>query len=99
MIVSEAFSGPPWVMMKMMSKVLSASMDRNRIATTRVGRRSGSVMDGEDGPVHREYDPATTGLIARAIETTGTRGVSVAPRAKSPVLRTPVKLAAVANRA
>ena len=31
-------------MMKMMSKVLIASMARNRIATTMAGRSSGSVM-------------------------------------------------------
>jgi len=44
LIVSEAFAGPPWVMMKMMSKVFRASMARKRMATTMDGRRRGSVM-------------------------------------------------------
>src|SRR5574337_1140558 len=45
LIVSEAFEGPPWVITKMMSKVFRASMDRNRMATIRVGRRRGRVIN------------------------------------------------------
>src|SRR5213594_3600539 len=44
LMVSDELAGPPWVMTKMMSKVFSASMARNRMATTRAGRSSGSVM-------------------------------------------------------
>src|SRR4030095_10287869 len=44
LMVSDAFAGPPWVITKMMSKVFKASIARNRIATTRAGRSSGSGM-------------------------------------------------------
>src|SRR5690242_13434565 len=44
LIVSDELAGPPCVMTKMMSKVLSASIDRNSTATTSAGRKSGIVM-------------------------------------------------------
>ena len=44
-MVSEAPPGPPWVITKMMSNVLSESIRRNSAAVTMVGRKSGRVIN------------------------------------------------------
>src|SRR5215208_5999311 len=44
LIVSEAPPGPPWVITKITSNVLSESIKRNSTAVTIVGRSSGSVI-------------------------------------------------------
>ena len=43
-MVSDAVPGPPWVMTKMVSKALSASMARMTTATMTKGSTSGQVM-------------------------------------------------------